>query len=78
MLLLGLLMIIIMFPGMITGSSTASVLTTGAMAASIIARLGLSKERTGAIIAMGGVLGMIAPPVNIPAMSPVPTIPQRN
>ena len=68
MLLLGLLMIIIMFPGMITGSSTASVLTTGAMAASIITRLGLSKERTGAIIAMGGVLGMIAPPVNIPAM----------
>ncbi len=67
-LLLGLLMIIIMFPGMITGSSTASVLTTGAMAATIITRLGLSKERTGAIIAMGGVLGMIAPPVNIPAM----------
>jgi gluconate:H+ symporter, GntP family len=53
---------------MITGSSTASVLTTGAMAASIITRLGLSKERTGAIIAMGGVLGMVAPPVNIPAM----------
>lgn len=68
MLLLALLMLIIMFPGMITGSSTASVLTTGAMAASIITRLGLSKERTGAIIAMGGVLGMVAPPVNIPAM----------
>ena len=67
-LLLGLLMLIIMFPGMITGSSTASVLTTGAMAGSIMARLGLSKERTGAIVAMGGVLGMVAPPVNIPAM----------
>ena len=67
-LLLGLLMLIIMFPGMITGSSTASVLTTGAMAASIIVRLGLSKERTAAIIAMGGVFGMVAPPVNLPAM----------
>jgi len=67
-LLLGLLMLIIMFPGMITGSSTASVLTTGAMAGSIMIRLGLSRERTGAIIAMGGVLGMVAPPVNIPAM----------
>ena len=67
-MLLTLLMLIIMFPGMITGSSTASVLTTGAMAASIIARLGLSKERTAAIIAMGGVMGMVAPPVNIPAM----------
>ena len=67
-LLLGLLMLFIMFPGMITGSSTASVLTTGAMAGSIIIRLGLSRERTAAIIAMGGVLGMVAPPVNIPAM----------
>lgn len=67
-LLLALLMLIIMFPGMITGSSTASVLTTGAMAGSIMLRLGLSKERTAAIIAMGGVLGMVAPPVNIPAM----------
>jgi TRAP-type C4-dicarboxylate transport system permease large subunit len=67
-LLLALLMLIIMFPGMITGSSTASVLTTGAMTASIMVRLGLSKERTAAIIALGGVLGMVAPPVNIPAM----------
>jgi TRAP-type C4-dicarboxylate transport system permease large subunit len=67
-LLLALLMLIIMFPGMITGSSTASVLTTGAMAGSIIISLGLSRERTAAIVAMGGVLGMVAPPVNIPAM----------
>lgn len=68
LLLLPLLMLVIMFPGMITGSSTASVLTTGAMAASILGGLGLSRERTAAIIAMGGVLGMVAPPVNIPAM----------
>jgi GntP family gluconate:H+ symporter len=67
-LLLALLMLIIMFPGMITGSSTASVLTTGALAASILTGLGLTKERTAAIIAMGSVLGMVAPPVNIPAM----------
>jgi GntP family gluconate:H+ symporter len=68
LLLLPLLMLIIMFPGMITGSSAASVLTTGAMVASIFAGLGLSRERAAAIIAMGGVLGMVAPPVNIPAM----------
>jgi GntP family gluconate:H+ symporter len=68
LILLPLLMLIIMFPGMITGSSTASVLTTGAMAASILGGLGLSKERAAAVIAMGGVLGMVAPPVNIPAM----------
>ena len=66
--LLPLLMLIIMFPGMITGSSTASVLTTGAMVVSTLGGLGLSRARAAAIIAMGGVLGMVAPPVNIPAM----------
>ena len=66
--LLPILMLIVMFPGMITGSSTASVLTTGAMAASILLGLGLAAPRAAAIIAMGGILGMVAPPVNIPAM----------
>jgi len=67
-LLLPVLMVIVMFPGMMTGSSTASVLTTGAMAASIAVRLGLSRERAAAFVAMGSILGMVAPPVNIPAM----------
>ena len=66
--LLPILMLIVMFPGMITGSSTASVLTTGTMAGSILVGLGLSRERAAAVVAMGGVLGMIAPPINIPAM----------
>jgi GntP family gluconate:H+ symporter len=66
--LLPVLMAIVMFPGMITGSSTASVLTTGAMAAAILIRLGASPERAAAFVAMGSILGMIAPPVNIPAM----------
>jgi L-lactate permease len=64
-LLLPTLMLIVMFPGMITGSSTASVLTTGAMVATILIGLGLPPARAAAIIAMGGVLGMVAPPVNI-------------
>jgi len=67
-LLLPVLMVIVMFPGMMTGSSTASVLTTGAMAASIAVRLGLARERVAAFVAMGSILGMVAPPVNIPAM----------
>jgi TRAP-type C4-dicarboxylate transport system permease large subunit len=67
-LLLPVLMLIVMFPGMMTGSSTASVLTTGAMAASIAVRLGLARERAAAFVAMGSILGMVAPPVNIPAM----------
>jgi TRAP-type C4-dicarboxylate transport system permease large subunit len=66
--LLPLLMLIVMFPGMVTGSSTASVLTTGAMAGSTMIGLGLRADRAAAIVAMGGVLGMVAPPINIPAM----------
>ncbi|MGE5508594.1 MAG: TRAP transporter large permease subunit, partial [Chitinophagales bacterium] len=67
-LLLPALMLFVMFPGMITGSSTASVLTAGAMAAPLLAGLGLAPERVGAFVAMGGVLGMVAPPINLPAM----------
>ncbi len=67
-ILLPVLMAIVMFPGMITGSSTASVLTTGAMAASILIGLGVERARAAAFVAMGSIFGMIAPPVNIPAM----------
>lgn len=68
LVLLPVLMLIVMFPGMITGSSTASVLTTGALAAAILMRLGLAPAAAAAFVAMGSILGMIAPPVNIPAM----------
>ena len=61
-------MLIAMFPGMITGSSTASVLSAGAIVAPIFMMLGIPRAETGVIIAIAGVLGMAAPPVNIPAM----------
>ncbi len=67
-LLLPLLMLVAMFPGMITGSSSASVLTAGAVVAPVLMILGLPAVNAGAFIAMAGILGMIAPPVNIPAM----------
>lgn len=67
-MLLIFLMLIIMFPGMITGSSTASVLTAGSIVAPILLLMGIPMVETASIIAMGGLLGMIAPPVNIPAM----------
>lgn len=67
-LLLPLLMLVAMFPGMITGSSSASVLTAGAVVAPVLVILGLPTVQAGAFIAMAGILGMIAPPVNIPAM----------
>lgn len=61
-------MFLVMFPGMITGSSTTAVLSTGALVAPVLIKLGLSKVKTAALIAMGGILGMIAPPVNILVM----------
>lgn len=63
-----LLMLMVMFPGMITGSSTAAVLSAGAIVAPILLLIGIPKEKTGAIIALGAIMGMAAPPVNIPAM----------
>ena len=67
-LLLPLLMLVAMFPAMITGSSSASVLTAGAIVAPVLIVLGVPVHKAGAFISMAAVLGMIAPPVNIPAM----------
>lgn len=66
--MLVLLMVIVMFPGMVTGSSTASVLSAGAIVAPILLLMGLPAPYAGAFLAIGAVLGMAAPPVNIPAM----------
>ena len=62
------IMLLIMFPGMITGSSTAAVLTSGALVAPVLIRLGVPPLQTAAAIAMGAIYGMIAPPINLPAM----------
>ena len=67
LLSLGILLLI-MAPGMITGSSIASVLTTGALVAPVLVTLGLESGRAGAVISRGALLGMVAPPVSIPAM----------
>lgn len=61
-------MLIIMLPGMITGSTLASVISAGALVGPIMIKLGIPKHKTGAIIAFGAIMGEIAPPVNIPAM----------
>lgn len=67
-LMLCLIMVIIMFPGMITGSSTASVLSAGSIMAPVLMMMGVPMLETACILAMGGILGMIAPPTNLPAM----------
>ncbi len=60
--------IFIMFPGMITGQSTATVLTTGAISAPVLIALGIPRAKVGAMIAMSAVYGMIAPPISLPTM----------
>ena len=67
-LLLVALTVVIMFPGMITGSCTASVLGTGAIVAPVLMRMGVPRATAGAVISSAAVYGMIAPPVNIPVM----------
>jgi TRAP-type C4-dicarboxylate transport system permease large subunit len=67
-ILLAFLMVIIMFPGMVTGSAPACVLTTGVMIFPILMRMGIPRIETAAILAMGAIAGQQAPPVNVPIM----------
>ncbi len=67
-LLLLTVMALIMFPGMITGSSLAAVLSTGPLVAPVLIKLGLPRLKAAAFIAVGAILGMVAPPVNILVM----------
>jgi GntP family gluconate:H+ symporter len=59
---------LLMLPGMITGSSTAAVLTAGAIVSPILLRLGVPPVKAAAAIALAAIYGMTAPPINIPAM----------
>lgn len=67
-LLIILIMFFVMLPGMLTGISTTCILTTGALVAPALIAMGMPKQATGSLIAMGAVYGMIAPPINLPIM----------
>ena len=59
---------LLMLPGMITGSSSAAVLTSGAIVTPTLLKLGVPPVKAAAAIAMAAIYGMTAPPINIPAM----------
>lgn len=61
-------MFLVMVPGMLTGSSTAAALTTGRFVIPVLIGAGFPRARAAALVALGSILGMIAPPVNIPVM----------
>jgi len=54
--------------GMFTGLAGVAVLTVGVFAAPVVRRLGLATHDAAAFIAVEATCGMIAPPVNLPAM----------
>ena len=58
----------VMFPGMLTGLSSACILTTGALVAPAMLAMRIPAPAVGSFIAMLAVYGMIAPPINIPVM----------
>lgn len=67
-LLLIVITIFVMFPGMLTGLSSACILTTGALVIPGLIAMGMPRVAVGSLIAMAAVFGEIAPPICIPVM----------
>ncbi len=67
LLIVGLSFIVV-FPGMITGSATAAVLTGGVLISPVLIYMGLPKEIAAAVVSMAAVFGEAAPPVNVNAL----------
>jgi TRAP-type C4-dicarboxylate transport system permease large subunit len=65
---LGVIAILLFAAGMFTGVAGVAVLTVGAFAAPVLRRIGLASHDAAAFIALEATCGMIAPPVNVPAM----------
>jgi hypothetical protein len=67
-LLVILLMFLIMLPPAFTGPGADGIFAFGAVVSSILLYMGVPLVKITAFIAIGGMLGVFAPPVNIPAM----------
>lgn len=62
------LMLLLMLPGMLTGIGAVAVVSTGPVVASVLGRLRMDKPWIAVFITTGAILGMVAPPVNLPLM----------
>jgi len=60
--------VLLFVTGMFTGIAGVAVLAVGAFAAPLLQRAGLGLPIAAAYVALMGTLGMIAPPLNVPAM----------
>jgi gluconate:H+ symporter, GntP family len=66
--LLVILMFLIIIPGALTGPGASGVIALGGVVAPVLLHMGMPLTQAVAFITLGGVLGDIAPPINIPAM----------
>jgi gluconate:H+ symporter, GntP family len=66
--LLVLLMFLVILPGALTGPGAAGQFAFGSVVSSLLVLMGIPRVRVASFIAMGGTIGIFAPPVNIPAM----------
>ncbi|MBI4966480.1 MAG: TRAP transporter large permease subunit [Rhodospirillales bacterium] len=60
--------LLIFLAGMFTGLAGVAVLAMGVFAAPLLAQTGMARHRIAAFLAVMATLGMIAPPVDVPAM----------
>ncbi len=65
---LGVIATLLFAAGMFTGLAGVAVLAVGVFAAPVLRRIGLASHDAAAFIAVEATCGMIAPPVNLPAM----------
>lgn len=63
-----LIVLLLFFPGMVTGVGTAAVLSTGMVTIVILRVCGIPNIKIAAIVAMVTTIGAAAPPVNLPAI----------
>jgi len=66
--LLVLLMFLVILPGALTGPGAAGQFAFGSLVSSLLVLMGIPRVKVASFIAMGGTIGIFAPPVNIPAM----------
>ncbi|MGE5200301.1 MAG: hypothetical protein ACM3H9_11720 [Rhodospirillaceae bacterium] len=66
--LLVLLMFLVILPGALTGPGAAGQFAFGSVVSSLLVLMGVPRVKVASFIAMGGTIGIFAPPVNIPAM----------
>jgi hypothetical protein len=62
------LMVLMMVPGMLTGIGSVAVVSTGPVVASVLSRLKVPRQWIAVFVMTGAILGMVAPPVNLPLM----------